>query len=847
MTQFVDTPTDMVRVVQNAIEGYAMGAVRALAQEPVQNALDAAVGRRVHVAYRLLQRQNRSGEHCRLLTVTDRGTSGLKGPILSAADRNRRGNELADGENWAAFEGQGFTRKEGDALGSRGQGKSAFLYHSHPPGERSRRRFMMLYDSLLPEGEYRFGVRCAMPADQVMEPPWLGDRARQGVTGHYEEIDGLSVPLELDPLTEPGTRVVIPYLTDRAATAIESGELERWLERCWWRAIQSGRLHLTLDVGRGPRRIGPPGWWDPAPWQSGDARALVRENVQITSEQQITRLVLYHDQRLRADEIDGYDAQYSGIQLLRGDQWIETHDIRDIVPPGQRAGFRGFCEFNPELERALHSAESPQHDRFDGRRRAVRQMRETIDSVLREFAESRGWIGGLEARDAPEVEKSIASQFLIAFAAGAGAGRPVGRVGVDETGVSEQLDWTCKLEFAFPDRTVARVDWGQKLSGVGVRVNCDPVPDSDRFVAVELELLRPGREGATPVDSRVNVRVVEGESRIEFWDLDVVCGPAAPATIAAPEPGRWLLRARVTYAGALVATASRRFFVEADPPAPAFKPQTVSVTARNLSTKRAGRIDDGDIARFQVSATNRETVGVNLRVDAFLDDRQLLDKQFHFLKGLPAGDRAQPQVLAIRDLLVNATNRGAGPGEVSLDPGRHTFRAEVFGASTDEPLARASCPVWIETDPGREPVSLPFQLEANDEPSPVAMWRLDEGPPDHWTLRYSSQHPIYQNLKNMQPDAGRLSGQNSFIAEVCANGLLEWALEPVSERDLGRVEQLLASRPPGIGLERWENYCERIDQLAENYMSEREEDFGRYMERWRECVAFMLDMFADID
>ena len=127
------------------------------------------------------------------------------------------------------------------------------------------------------------------------------------------------------------------------------------------------------------------------------------------------------------------------------------------------------------------------------------------------------------------------------------------------------------------------------------------------------------------------------------------------------------------------------------------------------------------------------------------------------------------------------------------------------------------------------------------------MWRLDEGPPDHWTLRYSSQHPIYQNLKNMQPDAGRLSGQNSFIAEVCANGLLEWALEPVSERDLGRVEQLLASRPPGIGLERWENYCERIDQLAENYMSEREEDFGRYMERWRECVAFMLDMFADID
>ena len=94
---------------------------------------------------------------------------------------------LEPGENWAAFEGQGFTKKDqSNALGSRGQGKAAFLYHSTPvdPDGKQLNRHLMLYDTLLEDGEYRLGVRYAMPADTVREPPFLNGVARETLSDY---------------------------------------------------------------------------------------------------------------------------------------------------------------------------------------------------------------------------------------------------------------------------------------------------------------------------------------------------------------------------------------------------------------------------------------------------------------------------------------------------------------------------------------------------------------------------------------------------------------------------------------------------------------------------------------
>ncbi len=169
--QFTNTSSHMVQEVTNNIDGYKMGSMRALAQEPVQNALDAkrAGQGRVTVEYRLLQRQTSANESCYFLVVTDSGTTGLRGPIVDEAALHARNYKLKPDENWAAFEARGFTKENEDALGSRGQGKNAFLYHSHVPG--SMRRMVMLYDTLLEEGRYRLGMRFARPVDQILTPP----------------------------------------------------------------------------------------------------------------------------------------------------------------------------------------------------------------------------------------------------------------------------------------------------------------------------------------------------------------------------------------------------------------------------------------------------------------------------------------------------------------------------------------------------------------------------------------------------------------------------------------------------------------------------------------------------
>ena len=341
----------------SAIEAYGMGSIRALAQEPVQNAIDAARSQKskVNVEYRLLSRQTPKGVTCHVLTVTDSGTTGLQGTVLKPDELEARGYELEEDENWTAFEGNGFTKRRGDALGSRGQGKSAFFYHSEVPGPR--RRMLMLYDTLLPNDDYRLGVRFVQPASLVRVPPLFGEDARNAIKQQiFETSEGVSVPLGLDPLREVGTRVIVPFLCQEAVRALRNGELERWLQRCWWRAIQTDKIEITVvdEENDDVRTVGVPEWWQDLPKKRSvegrvealrsDRHRMMRENEVIeSSELVIKRLVLLHDEQLDGDEIIDDLPEFAGVQLLRGQQWIETRsaygEIGDFI---RQTSVRGF-------------------------------------------------------------------------------------------------------------------------------------------------------------------------------------------------------------------------------------------------------------------------------------------------------------------------------------------------------------------------------------------------------------------------------------------------------------------------------------------------------------------------
>ena len=286
-TQYIATPTNMVTQVASIIEGYNMGALRALAQEPVQNSKDEKREKRVRVEYRLHLRRSSDGKEHHILTVTDSGTGGLKGPVLTQNELEARGHQLKDGENWAAFEGQGFTEKTGGEGGSRGQGKSALLYHSDPEAllGDGRERCLMLYDTLLENGEYRFGVRYANPSDRIQSPPLYNDEARDAIQGEYQVDDDLIVALGMEPLDKPGTRVIVPFLKESVIDAIREGELHRWLQRCWWRAIQVGDMEISIvDQNERETPVKVPSWWEDNPWGKMDPSYMVKDDIPVGRE-----------------------------------------------------------------------------------------------------------------------------------------------------------------------------------------------------------------------------------------------------------------------------------------------------------------------------------------------------------------------------------------------------------------------------------------------------------------------------------------------------------------------------------------------------------------------------------
>ena len=164
---------------------------------------------------------------------------------------------------------------------------------------------------------------------------------------------GSPIRLELEPLTEAGTRVIVPFLSPDAVDSITGGELVRWLERCWWRAVQKGELVITVGVENGDATtVTVPQWWANEPWERPPpSNSLLKENVRLERGNQriIKRIFLTHEPDLRLDEIDNAGPQYSGVQLLRRNQWVEkccfplSHEQLE-----ERAQSTGYLQLQPE-------------------------------------------------------------------------------------------------------------------------------------------------------------------------------------------------------------------------------------------------------------------------------------------------------------------------------------------------------------------------------------------------------------------------------------------------------------------------------------------------------------------
>ncbi|MDE2749341.1 MAG: hypothetical protein OXI34_10280 [Chloroflexota bacterium] len=117
------------------------------------------------------------------------------------------------------------------------------------------------------------------------------------------------------------------------------------------------------------------------------------------------------------------------------------------------------------------------------------------------------------------------------------------------------------------------------------------------------------------------------------------------------------------------------------------------------------------------------------------------------------------------------------------------------------------------------------------------MWKLNR---ELTELTYPGDYPLRKELPDVQRQHRLLQGKNAFIAEISANGLLEWALRPKQENgDDSNYDQLIDS----IGSSddpKWEPYIRRLEKLG-NGATESPLEFAQIS---RETVAIMLDIFA---
>ncbi len=872
--QFTNTSSHMVQEVTNIIDGYKMGSIRALAQEPVQNALDAmrqGEGK-VTVEYRLIRRQTSANRPCYLLAVTDSGTTGLRGPIVSDEELTARQFKLTPEENWAAFEAQGYTKENEDALGSRGQGKAAFLYHSHVPGETRRgetRRMVMLYDTLLEDGEYRLGLRFARPVDQILTPPLYNDEAKKAIqSATYPLEDRLQIPLGLEPLQETGTRVIVPFFSDDDAKFVRpGGELCNWLQRCWWRAIQTGKLSIRVvedETGK-DEVITAPSWWQDFPRQKDKhssagswidlpdgGRACIWGDMTFGDGHRIRRLVILHSDDLHEDEIVRDQPEYAGIQVLRGSQWIETRgarqDFGDYIPLDKRPGFRGFVEFDKHTDSMLRAAENSQHDGFDARGKKgeiVRELRDQLDSCTSEFSETMGWAmsQAVSKQQVSQREKSTHARFMETFLNPNGhKPNPPSPNGPDDSD-EPQLLWDCRLDLEYPDPKSARVDWGQSICNVHVEVGVEPSEDLVSSADLVLEWVDAAGKALEICRREDAISKQWGKDRaqeqFELGDWQILRGKAnREGLIECPEPGECRMRAAVEHRSERVTSAARIVYVQAEPPPPPEKnPVTLSISAENISTSKQQRINHGQVLQIQINARNRRPEADTYYLTATFEEEVFAREMSAELVGTPAGGTAGRQaILTEKRQLLDPQQAaplkidGIQQQRMPDSSGVYRVRAELTDAH-GESIAVATRQIYFERDPGKAKDNLPFEI---GQKSQKAMWVLNT---EGTKLTYPRDYPLYKELPVLRRQHRALQANLAFIAEISANGLLEWALRPKIENgDDSNYDQLYdESRSHDM----WDTFNRGLENLSKTAESP-----TQFAKTWRETVAVMLDIFA---
>ena len=556
-------PVNWIQICDNVADSYPRGMAHGVQKDAVQNGVGAILGAKaLQFVFELVD--NPKG---RFLTMTDGGTVGLTGRVLS---REEYAEDLPPDERWGRFESMGFTRPEPDSIGARGQGKFVFVAAS-----KCR---LIVYDSLRADGTYRMGYTQAKINDCPMDHV-DGEEGR----GRLRDMTGL------EPVTETGTRVIIVDPVDEVVRAVRDGELLSAVEETWFRLVEKGRADIRVIAGDRVQRVGVPAPFPIPAQDSSHAKVWKRENVDIrigVERYRVKRLEVGYQVRGRVpEELRGVAIIHFGMKIC-SIQMDGPSEIRDRV--------FGFVEFDADLDRELRKTEnqSPNHYELKYRRRVPQVVRAFVEEQLRQFGEAklglRTDIRATRQRIQEDAERWALQQLsrfateLDLFGGRGGIRAPTNGGGPAHKDVGLVMH---SLAFPVPERA-PRVNWGERIEGF--LVEAFNRTGESRSVAVSVFVLQGSRQIVVSQPRRV-VSLAPG-GRQSYGPLAVEF-----ARRFFHEPGHYVLRALMVDPadGTRLDELNRHIWVEEDPPfkAPFDVQAAPSFPPPNESRQWAMRVD----------------------------------------------------------------------------------------------------------------------------------------------------------------------------------------------------------------------------------------------------------------
>lgn len=542
-TETRPTIIDWQNLLEQIIGGYLEfgGIAHGLQKDGIQNSWDARrykKGPRWFFAFELID-----GEKNTFLTMTDRGTTGLTGRVLTEDEMQ---SDLSEKERWARFESLAFLKEPtGATLGARGRGKFIFV--------GSSKQHTILYDSLREDGTYRFGLRFVKKTSSRV----AAFDGRNGKRKLAEMTRG-----KIKPLTEAGTRVIIVDPIDEVVGSLQDGSFRRFIGETWWEIIQKYGAKIAVRLKGQEQMAKPPLEFEFPEVDSRIYRVWIKENKKITASGQEFKIKKLHIISSRKKPVP---EDIRGISIQRGGMKICSVEPR-YLPEEIAETIYGYITLDENTERHLREDEGVEHYSFNFRKSLPGAIKRFIEEELNLFArEKLGWKVDIRAVRR-QLQRSAERRALTAInklSKEIGIGTGPGTTKRREFDRRDTKEIRVQIpHFKFPREGDFRVNYGEALSGISAHA----INQSKKTIAVRLKLYLRYFDKLLKVYDEADLRLDPSSKSKDLGPHQEAFSPEVY-----PDKGKYTVVARLVSLmeedkGDILDEKRRTFYLEEDPP-----------------------------------------------------------------------------------------------------------------------------------------------------------------------------------------------------------------------------------------------------------------------------------------